>query len=191
MSDMYYTRDELVDIGFEIVGRNNKISRLAKFYASKGSVLGSNTRIDDFCLFKGKVEFGNYVHVAGFCLFSGVGGTIKIGDYSGFSSHCSIWTATEDFINPTLTSPSLNKHFSKSISDDITFGKSVKVGTQCVFLPGTDVGFGTSIAANTIVSSKIKNGSIIGPKERHHKLYGYRDLDKIIKLQKKFENEND
>ena len=56
MSDMYYTRDELVDIGFEIVGRNNKISRLAKFYASKGSVLGSNTRIDDFCLFKNLIR---------------------------------------------------------------------------------------------------------------------------------------
>ena len=123
-------------------------------------------------------------------MFSGVGGKIDIGNYTGFSSHCSIWTATEDFINPTLTSPSLNKEYTKTISGDVIFDESVKIGTHCVFLPNTHIGFGASIAANTIVGSKIKEGSIIGPKSRHFKLYGYRNINRIKELKEDFENEN-
>ncbi len=189
MSNLYYSKDELINIGFKSVGSNNKISRLSKFYAIDGSSLGNNNRIDDFCLFKGKIKFGNFIHVAGFCLFSGVGSEIVIGNYSGFSSHCSIWTATEDFVNPTLTSPSIDKNFSTAISGGVIFEESVKVGTQCVFLPNIKVGFGSSIAANTIVSRNIKTGSIVGPKNRHHKLYGFRKVDKIKLLKSKFEKD--
>ena len=52
MSELYYSNEELINLGFLSVGENNKISRLSKFYAIKGSTLGDNVRIDDFCLFK-------------------------------------------------------------------------------------------------------------------------------------------
>ena len=54
---MYYSKSELIKLGFSSVGENNKISKLAKFYAVDGSILGSNNRIDDYCLFKGKNYF--------------------------------------------------------------------------------------------------------------------------------------
>ena len=133
-------------MGFKYVGKNNKISKLSKFYSIEGSVLGDNNRIDDYSLFKGKILIRNYVHIAAFCLFSGVGGKIEINNYCGFSVHCSAWTASEDFINPTLTSPSLNKKYSKLKSGNILFDESVKVGNSCCFLPNIKIGFGVSIS---------------------------------------------
>ncbi len=186
---MYYSVSELKKLGFKHVGENNKISKLSKFYSIEGSVIGNNNRIDDFSLFKGKIEIGNYIHIAAFCLFSGVGGKIEISNYCGFSSHCSAWTSTEDFINPTLTSPSLNKSYSKLKSGEIFFDESVKVGNSCCFLPNIKVGFGASIAANTMVNSSVKDGAIIGPKIRHFKVYGYRDIKAINDLKKDFEKQ--
>ena len=184
---MYYTRSELLDLGFSAVGENNKISKFTKFYSITGSILGSNNRIDDFCLLKGKIELGDYIHIAGFCLFSGVGGVIKVGNYSGFSSHCSIWTATEDFVSPTLTSPSLNKEYSKCINGNVIFSESVKVGSSCIFLPNIEIGFAVSIAANTLVNNSVRDGAIIGPRERLFKVYGFRDMGKIKTMKSEFE----
>ncbi len=188
---MYYSDKELRDIGFEHVGKNNKISKLSKFYSIEGSKLGDNNRIDDFSLLKGKVIIENYVHIAAFCLFSGVGGKIEINSYCGFSSHCSVWTASEDFINPTLTSPSINKHYSKFKTGNIYFDESVKVGNSCCFLPGIKIGFGVSISANTMINNSVKDGAVIGPKNRTFKIFGYRDINSIKKLKFQFENQSD
>ena len=184
---MYYSKSELIKLGFLSVGENNKISKLSKFYAIKGSTLGSNNRIDDFCSFKGKIEFGNHIHVSSFCLFSGVGEFIKIDNYTGISSHCSFFTATEDFINPGLASPVMIKEYSKSIAGKIILGETVKLGTHCVVLPNVTMGFGSSAASNTIISKNVKAGAVIGPKNRHFKVYGYRDLKEIERLKIKFE----
>jgi len=184
---MYYSKSELIKLGFSSVGENNKISKLAKFYAVDGSILGSNNRIDDYCLFKGKIIFGDYIHIAGFCLLSAVGASIKINNYSGFSSHCSFFTSIEDFINPTLLSPALNKKYSKSIAGKILIEEAVKLGTHCVILPNVTIGFGSSAAANTIISKNVKEGAVIGPRNRHFKVYGYRNLEDIKKLKIRFE----
>jgi dTDP-4-amino-4,6-dideoxy-D-glucose acyltransferase len=187
---MFYTKQELISIGFESVGEETRVSKKAVFHAIKDSSIGDYTRIDDFSTLKGKINIGDHVHIASFCAISGVCGTIKIGDYSGISTHCSFFTGIEDFINPTLTSPSMNTEFSTAICGDIVMEEATKVGSSCVVLPNVTIGFGASVSAGTILSTNVKEGAVVGPRFRHFKTYGYRNLDKIRNLRNKFqENE--
>lgn len=186
---MFYTNEELIDIGFKSVGKETRISKKVVFHGIKDSSIGNNTRIDDFVSIKGKVKIGNYVHIASFCLISGSGGEIVFKDFSGSSSHCSFFTAIEDFINPTLTSPSINGSYSIIINGDISIGEGAKLGAGCIVMPGTIIGMAATASAGTLISRDVDDGAVIGPKQRHFKIYGYRDLDAIKKLKDKF-NEN-
>lgn len=184
-----FSRDELLEIGFEYVGENVQVSSLASFYGCKGSRIGDNSRIDDFCNFKGKIELGSFVHIASFCILSGIYEGIQIGDFSGVSSHCSFWTSSENFIVPTLTSPALDKSYSSSNFGGIIISKAVKIGASCQFLPGSKVGYGASIAATCIVDGQIDDGAILAPKHRHNRVYGHRDVNVIKQMEKKFWSE--
>lgn len=183
---MYFTKAELLDMGFSHVGDDVRVSNLCRFYNAAGSSIGSETRIDDYSTFKGKVTIGSHIHIASFCLLSAVGGGITIGDYSGVASHCAFWTSIEDFVAPTLTSPNMGAEFSKSKSASILIGDSVKFGCNCIVLQGTEIGYGSSIAATTVVQGKISEGSIVAPKHRHFKIYGKRDVAEIRRIEKRF-----
>lgn len=184
---MFYSKEELYEIGFINVGDSTRISKKAVFHGINDSSIGDNVRVDDFSTIKGHVDIGNNVHISSFCSLSGTGGQIKLEDYCGMSTHCAFFTAIEDFINPTLTSPSINADFSKTISGDIFMCTASKLGSGCILLPNIRIGFGASVSAHTIVSNNVKDGAIIGPKSRHFKIYGYRDIDEITALIKKFE----
>ena len=184
---MFYTKQELIDIGFVSVGEDTRVSNKSVFHDIKDSSIGDCVRIDDFSTLKGQVNIGNHVHIASFCSISGTGASIKIGDFSGMSTHCSLFTAIEDFINPTLTSPSINSEFSTTIFGNIIMEEASKLGSGCILLPNITIGFGATVSANTIVSTNVKEGAIVGPKSRHFKTYGYRDIGKIRSLISKYQ----
>tara|TARA_B110000003_G_C16654248_1_gene535672 strand:- start:5186 stop:5743 length:558 start_codon:yes stop_codon:yes gene_type:complete len=183
---MFYSKEELLNIGFMEVGKETRISKKSVFHGITDSTIGDFVRIDDFSTIKGKVEIGNHVHISSFCSISGTGGAIKIGNFCGMSTHCAFFTAIEDFINPTLTSPSINSEFSTAICGDILMEEASKLGSGCILLPNITIGFGASVSAMTIVSNNVREGAIVGPKARHFKTYGYRDIDKIKDLIRKY-----
>ena len=180
------SKEDLKALGFEFVGKNVQVSALASFYGCSGSRIGDNSRIDDFCSFKGRIELGRFVHIASFCILSGIYEGIEIDDFSGVSSNCSFWTSSENFIVPTLTSPALDKSYSSSNSGGIRIGKAVKIGASCQFLPGAKVHYGASIAATCIVDGEIEEGAILAPKHRHNRVYGHRDVEKMKKMEENF-----
>lgn len=183
---MFYTKEELIEIGFSSVGEDTRVSNKAVFHGINNSSIGDCVRIDDFSTLKGTINIGNHVHISSFCSISGTGGVINISNFSGMSTHCALFTAIEDFINPTLTSPSINSEFSTSICGGIIMEEASKLGASCILLPNVTIGFGASVSANTIVSNNVNKGAIIGPKSRHFKVYGYRNLDRIRDLIKEY-----
>ena len=66
----FFDVDELKEIGFSEVGDNIQVSRKCSFHQISGRI-GSNVRIDDFCIFKGNITIGSHVHIAAFCSISG------------------------------------------------------------------------------------------------------------------------
>ena len=186
---MYYNEEELKNLGFDSVGKNTRISKKAVFHGIKDGKIGNSVRIDDFVSIKGAIDIGNFVHIASFCLISGTGGKVTFEDFSGTASHCSFHTAIEDFINPTLTSPSIDSSYSTIISGGITLGEGSKLGSGCIVMPGTSIGMAATASAGTIISRNVNDGAVIGPKHRQFKIYGYRDINTIKKIKNDF-NEN-
>lgn len=186
---MYYSKADLKKIGFIKVGENTKVSKKSVFHSiSPKSCIGDNVRIDDFSSLKGHIELGKSVHISSFCSISGMGAKIVIEDFCGMSTHCSLFTAIEDFVNPTLTSPSIDPKYSKIISGEILLKSASKLGSGCIILPNISIGLGATISANTIVSSDVEDGAIAGPKSRHFKIYGHRNVALIKQMIKNFEN---
>lgn len=54
----FYTREELLSLGIKSVGENVYISRKSSFYGCSEISIGSNVRIDDFCILSGRVHLG-------------------------------------------------------------------------------------------------------------------------------------
>ena len=81
----FLTQDALTAVGFRSLGRNVKISDKASISDAERISIGDNTRIDDFCVVRGAVTIGPYVHFAVFCNLVGGRARITIGDFAGVS----------------------------------------------------------------------------------------------------------
>src|SRR6516165_3892586 len=101
--DGFYTREELLGLGFSSVGTNVRVSHKCSLYAIKGSI-GSHVRVDDFSILKGQIEIGDHVHICGFCSVSGVCGIVRLGSFSTLANRVSVYTGSDDYRADALSS---------------------------------------------------------------------------------------
>lgn len=180
----FYDRDELITLGFRTVGDNCHISKKVSFYAIDGFI-GNHVRIDDFCVLKGKIEIGSYVHIASFSLVTGVGGLVRFKDCSALSSGVHIYTASDNYSAPTLSNPTVPREMTQTISGDVEIGVGVVIGAHSVILPSTKIHDGASVGALSIVIGEISHGDVmISPGTRAVKVKE-RDTATIINLANK------
>lgn len=143
----FYTKEELLTLGFNHVGENVLISRKTSIYGSNRMSFGNNVRIDDFCILSGEISLGSNIHIGAYCALFGANG-IVMEDYTGLSPRCTLFSATDDFSGNFLISPMspdeccnvkggriLIKKYSQigsgtTIMQDITIGEGVAVGTM-------------------------------------------------------------
>ena len=163
----YFSVKELKKKGFKKIGKNVQISKSVNFYNFKGSI-GSNCRIDDNCIFIGKINIKNHVHIAAFNLLSAsrFNNKITISSFTGIGPRCYISCSTEDYLADDISNPTINKKLRKNIIfSDIIIGENVLVGAGCTVMPRNkkkiNIGNNVSIATNTIISNNIKKNSIV------------------------------
>ena len=107
----FYTEEELKKIGLKSFGKNVLISRFASIYSPQTIEIGSNVRVDDFCILSGKIKIGNFVHISAYTgLFAGNAG-IRMEDYSTISSRSVIYAESDDYSGEYLTNPMLPMDF--------------------------------------------------------------------------------
>lgn len=155
----FYSVEELKSLGFSAVGEKVSVSRLCRFYGVSGT-LGSNVRIDDFCIFKGRIEVGSFVHIAAFCMISGVSGTVRMEDFSGLAARTSIYTGTDDYSADMLTNPMVPKEYRHDITGEVTLKRGCIIGAHSVILPNVVVGEFASVGAFGLVYRNIPDGSV-------------------------------
>lgn len=151
---------EIVAAGFKNVGENVFISRQASFYNISEIEIGDNVRIDDFCILSGKIKIGSYVHVAAHtCLFAGTTG-IEFGNYSGISSHSSVYAESDDYSGETMTNPMIPDEFRNVIRKKVIIGEHVLVGSHSVILPGSVINRGSAVGSMSLVKSELEEWGI-------------------------------
>ena len=163
----YFSVKELKKKGFKKIGKNVQISKNVNFYNFRGSI-GSNCRIDDNCVFIGKISIGNYVHIAAFNLLSASrhNNKITVSNFTGIGPRCYISCSTEDYLADDISNPTINKKLRKNIIfSDIVIGENVLVGAGCTIIPRNNkrinIGNNVSIATNTIIFNTIRNNSVV------------------------------
>lgn len=150
----FYNTEELKTLGFKRIGKDILLSKKASIYNPEKIVLGSNLRIDDFCIISagvGEIEIEDHVHIAPFCLISG-SAKIHISKYSGLSSHCRIYSSSDDYTGGFMTNPTIPKELRNVISKPVLLGEHVIVGSGSIILPGVTLNIGCAIGANSMVN---------------------------------------
>lgn len=156
----FYTDLELKELGLKKYGDNVKISRHARFYGTQNISIGSNVRIDDFCILSGHIELGSNIHIAAYtALYGGVDG-IYIEDYANLSSRVSVYSVSDDYSGETMTNPTIPDEFKNLLSKPVYIGKHVIIGTTSVVLPGVKIAEGSSFGAFSFINHDSDEWSI-------------------------------
>lgn len=181
----YYSEEELALLGLSSYGDNVRISRKASLYGISNISIGSNVRIDDFCVLSGRIAIGNYVHINPFTgIFAGEAG-VFLDDFANLASRITIYAVSDDYSGDYMTSPLLPKELTNITQASVRIGKHVIIGTGASILPGVYIGEGCAIGAMSLVKKDCRPWGIYGGipcrflKERSHKL---------LELSEKFSN---
>ena len=132
----FYSEEELKEIGFKQFGKNVLISKKASIYGAGDISLGSNVRVDDFCVLSGKIDIGSYVHISVYAgLFGGDAG-IVIGDFCAVSSKVMVYAVNDDYTGIGLTNPMVPMEYRNVTEEQVILNDHCIVGSGCTVLPG-------------------------------------------------------
>jgi galactoside O-acetyltransferase len=153
----FLSTNELFKLGFAKLGNNVLISDKSSIYNPQYISIGSNVRIDDFCILSAGeegIEIGNYVHIA--CYVSLIGkAKIKVGDYVGISSKTAVYSSSDDYSGNVLVGPTVPDEMKNVDHRTVIFENHSLVGALCVILPGVTIGEGTAIGALSLVTKNL------------------------------------
>lgn len=188
-SEEFYTKKELKSKGIS-TGVKCRISKKVRFYSSQITI-GNRCRIDDDVVLKGKVVISNNVHLARGCTLSGGKLGIYLDDFAALSNFVQIYTVSDNYFSPSLPAATLTdkekEQYSSIISRKIQIGKSVLIGTFSVILPGSKLEDFSSVAAYSVVYTKINKGIFYNPNDKNkNQVFKLRDIKKMEKKLKNF-----
>lgn len=148
-------------LGFRVVGHDVMIWPLAKVVSPDAISIGNSVIIDDFVFLMGgkKTTIGDFVHIASFVSITG-GGELIIEDFAGLSGGVRVYTGNEDYTGQYLTNPTVPYPYRIPERSFVHIEKHVIVGSNSVIMPGTIVGEGVAIGANSFVKGKCEPWTI-------------------------------
>lgn len=151
----FYTEDELFNLGFKSFGENVKISRFARFYSPQNISIGSNVRIDDFCIISGNIRIGSHIHISAYVGLYGAKG-IELCDYTGISPKSVIYSAMDDFSGDYLIGPIHPEGTTHIVGGKVIIEKYAQIGTNSIIFPNLTIGEGAVIGACSLVRRNVE-----------------------------------
>ena len=158
--DSFYSREELARLGLRAYGKNVRVSRKASIYGAENISLGSNVRVDDFCILSGHIEIGSYVHIAAYTAVYGGSDGVFIGDFANLSSRVSVYSLSDDYSGRTMTNPMVPEAYKSVSSAPVHIGRHAIIGATSVVLPGVNIAEGGSFGCFTLVNRDTEPWSI-------------------------------
>jgi galactoside O-acetyltransferase len=144
-------------LGFARVGADVCIWPQARIISPERITVGDSVIVDDFVLLMGgaATQIGSFVHIASFTSITG-GGEFSMGDFSGVSGGCRIFTGNEDYSGASLTNPTVPAPYRLPLRSFVRIERHAIVGANSVILPGVVVGEGAVVGANSLVHRDCK-----------------------------------
>jgi acetyltransferase-like isoleucine patch superfamily enzyme len=151
----FLNNNGLTEIGFASLGENVWISDKASIYGAERIRIGSNVRIDDFCILsagEGGISIGNHVHIGAAATLIGKG-AITLDDFCNLSGRVSIYSSSDDYSGAGMTNPMVPDQYKRVCDDAVHLGRHVIVGCASVILPGSNLREGCAVGALSMVGS--------------------------------------
>lgn len=183
----YYDQSVLVDFGFKYLGENVKLSQEAKIYEPEKISLGSNSRIDDFCIISGSVTVGCYCHITPMCLVAGGAPGVVLSDFVTLAYGAKVFAQSDDYSGKSMVNSLIPKKFKDEFFARVELEKHVIVGANSTIMPGVILAEGTAVGSMSLVlSSTSPWGIYVGcPASR------IKDRQRdLLELEKEFLSEN-
>ena len=155
----FLTPPQLQELGFKSVGTNVLISDKASIYSPHLISIGSNVRIDDFCILSGEITLGSYIHIAAYSALYGKFGII-MDDYTGLSPRCTIFSASDDFSGNYLISPMVPDEFTNVTGGVVHIMRYSQIGANTVVLPNVTINEGVAVGAMSLVKKSLDEWAI-------------------------------
>lgn len=152
----FYSRDELLQLGFSRVGEDVLVSRKASIYGAECISLGTHVRIDDFCVLSGHISIGDYVHIATATLLFGGAAGIEIHDFANLSSRIAVYAVSDDYSGEYMTNPMIPEKYKNTVEQKVVIEKHVIIASGSTILPGTILGEGCAIGAMSLVKENVE-----------------------------------
>lgn len=152
----YYSEAELRALGLADFGERVRVSRKASLHGANRITLGSDVRIDDFCVFSagdGGIRVGSFVHVAVFCSLIGRA-SIRLEDFANLSSRVSIYSSNDDYSGASMSNPTVPPEFTGVQHAEVVVGRHVIIGSGSVILPGAVLEDGVAVGALSLVRDR-------------------------------------
>ena len=147
--DAYYNNNELKRLGFAKLGENVLISKSSNIYGHKNVSIGSNVRIDDFCVIaapKGSLHIEGNTHIGPFS-YLGCSGHIKLDRFVSISSGAKLFTSTDDYSMNFLHGPMVDSEFVNTTSGPIHMREASIIGSSAIVLPNVEFGEGSVLGS--------------------------------------------
>jgi len=149
----WLTAEQITEMGFASVGTNVLLSDKGSYYNCKNIRLGSNIRIDDFCVLSAGIEgidIGNYIHIAVYSSLIGAG-NITLADFSNISSRVALYSSNDDYSGAAMTNPTVPAEFTNVHHANVTISRHVIIGAGSIILPGVTLEEGVAVGALSLV----------------------------------------
>jgi galactoside O-acetyltransferase len=184
----FYSPSELSELGLKCYGKNVQVSRKASIYHAECIEIGSNVRIDDFCILSGHIRLGDYIHVAAHTSLYGGAYGIEMEDFSGVSSHCAVYAESDDYSGDFLTNPMIPAQYRGTYGKKVLIKQHALIGAGCILLPGASLEEGAAVGAMSLVTRNLPSWSFsMGIPCRTIKARSR----KVLELEKDFMAKND
>lgn len=186
MATSFYSDEELRAIGLRKCGSNVLISKKASIYGASNITIGSNVRIDDFCILSGNVKIGSNIHLAAYSALYGGEAGITIEDFANISSRVCIYAVSDDFSGGSMTNPTIPEKYKEVQNQPVVIHRHAIIGSGCTILPGTEIGEGSALGAMSLCKRSTDSWKIYaGVPAAQIKQRG----KALLKLEKEFLNE--
>ena len=183
----YHDQKDLISFGFHYLGENVKLSQQAKIYNPEKISLGSNSRIDDFCIISGNVTVGCYCHITPMCLVAGGAPGIFMEDFVTLAYGTKVFAQSDDYSGKSMVNSLIPKKFKDEYFARVELHKHSIVGANSTIMPGVTLAEGSAVGSMSLVlSSTSPWGIYVGcPAQRIKD----RRQD-LLELEREFLNEN-
>lgn len=161
----YYTAEELNQLGFKSIGDNVRISKTTTIYNCNKIRIGSNVRIDNFCVIaisgEATLSIGDYVHISAYNFINGLA-NIEIENFVTTAPYVRIFSSSDDYSGHYLTNTTVPKHMIGTVSSNVLLKKHTIIGTGSTIIQGVTLEIGTAVAAHSFVNRSTKEFTIVG-----------------------------